>query len=592
MMTPFPQPRSLRVSTRAVLEPGGAVDSEPRRQVRDQAQADVRPPWAAGAGGSRTQDWPRLVRSPTAGHRPLFPLGLLGNLTPHPDCVQNGPVETASDGGTSNAAGPVAPPRRQLAVYVDLENVIWCYYEAVFGVARKDADRRKGAYEDRLAHVDFPAALDRLRRDQGPISFVRVFGIPANPVQRAYLEILERYGAEIVPITATYSGKNSADIFMVIAAMDDLIGPPQAAAGCDTVVLFTGDTDFRPLVERVQKIERDGRPMRVMGVAARAGMAAGLKQSLDEHCYIDVPARHPDDLGGMVHEYAVGAVYAALDSCPKRAPFVPHSWARRQIQQRIPSFTPHTLGYGSWDDFYRSIDGIVVTEGPKGKCLARRGTQPLNAGKPSAEKSPTEPPARHPAPTGADARVRSALATLRECGVGYVVHAQFADICRQLHPDALAVDWVGWASESGAPLQPGAISTLWGENPFCEVDDVLRAGLSAKPTSVVAVLEAVAAGADPACGLYLTSTRPSWAELSADEAAREAQSRANSILRRLPNGAIVPARAAAALLGDHDDTALAADIVRLLTPPASPPGSPTATEPDRAGRASLPDDKG
>jgi uncharacterized protein (TIGR00288 family) len=102
---------------------------------------------------------------------------------------------------------------------------------------------------------------------------------------------LHQQGVELIDVPHTgMSGKNSADIHMVVDALELC----HAKQHIDLFALLTGDSDFSPLVAKLKENDK-----RVMGVGVKASSSKLLIQSCDEFIYYDdlvrakppVPAR-------------------------------------------------------------------------------------------------------------------------------------------------------------------------------------------------------------------------------------------------------------------------------------------------------------
>jgi uncharacterized protein (TIGR00288 family) len=90
---------------------------------------------------------------------------------------------------------------------------------------------------------------------------------------------LHQQGVELIDVPHTgMSGKNSADIHMVVDALELC----HAKTHIDVFALLTGDSDFSPLVAKLKENDK-----RVMGVGVKASSSKLLIQSCDEFIYYD-----------------------------------------------------------------------------------------------------------------------------------------------------------------------------------------------------------------------------------------------------------------------------------------------------------------
>ena len=90
---------------------------------------------------------------------------------------------------------------------------------------------------------------------------------------------LHQQGVELIDVPHTgMSGKNSADIHMVVDALELC----HAKQHIDVFALLTGDSDFSPLVAKLKENDK-----RVMGIGVKASSSKLLIQSCDEFIYYD-----------------------------------------------------------------------------------------------------------------------------------------------------------------------------------------------------------------------------------------------------------------------------------------------------------------
>jgi uncharacterized protein (TIGR00288 family) len=160
---------------------------------------------------------------------------------------------------------PSTPEARSLAVFCDFENVAL------------------GVREAKYAQFDMKKVLERLLA-KGSIV-----------VKKAYCD-WERYkefkttmhaaSFELIEIPhVRQSGKNSADIRMVVDALDLCY----TKAHVDTFVIVSGDSDFSPLVSKL----RENAKM-VIGVGVKNSSSDLLISNCDEFIYYDDLVRHEE----------------------------------------------------------------------------------------------------------------------------------------------------------------------------------------------------------------------------------------------------------------------------------------------------------
>jgi uncharacterized protein (TIGR00288 family) len=153
---------------------------------------------------------------------------------------------------------PSSPESRSLAVFCDFENIAL------------------GVREAKYAHFDMEKVLERLLA-KGSIV-----------VKKAYCD-WERYkefkatmhaaSFELIEIPhVRQSGKNSADIRMVVDALDLCY----TKAHVDTFVIVSGDSDFSPLVSKLRENAKT-----VIGVGVKNSSSDLLINNCDEFIYYD-----------------------------------------------------------------------------------------------------------------------------------------------------------------------------------------------------------------------------------------------------------------------------------------------------------------
>jgi uncharacterized protein (TIGR00288 family) len=145
-----------------------------------------------------------------------------------------------------------------LAIFADTENVAIGVREAKFG------------------ELDISLVLERLL-DKGNIIAKKAYCDWSNykqlkkPLHEAAFELIE------VP-HVSYSGKNSADIRMVVDALDLCYSNEHV----DLFVILTGDSDFSPLVSKLRENNK-----RVIGIGVKHTSSDLLIENCDEYIYYD-----------------------------------------------------------------------------------------------------------------------------------------------------------------------------------------------------------------------------------------------------------------------------------------------------------------
>ncbi len=149
-----------------------------------------------------------------------------------------------------------------IAVFVDFENLAL------------------GARDMKAGKFDIQLVLKRLL-EKGRIVFKRAYCDWSN--YRDYMREFHSQGVEMIDIPQTrHSGKNSADIHMVVDAIDLCY----AKQHIDIFALLSGDSDFSPLVSKLKENNK-----RVIGCGVKSSTSDLLIGGCDEFIYYDDLAR-------------------------------------------------------------------------------------------------------------------------------------------------------------------------------------------------------------------------------------------------------------------------------------------------------------
>jgi uncharacterized protein (TIGR00288 family) len=151
-------------------------------------------------------------------------------------------------------------PRKELttAVFVDFENLAL------------------GVEQDKKGRFDIELVLKRLL-ERGRIVLKRAYC--DWPRFKDFMHEFHRHGFEMVDIPSSkVSGKNSADIRMVVDAIDLCY----SKSHIDTFTLVTGDSDFSPLVSKLKENDK-----RVIGCGVRSSTSDLLANNCDEFIFYD-----------------------------------------------------------------------------------------------------------------------------------------------------------------------------------------------------------------------------------------------------------------------------------------------------------------
>jgi uncharacterized protein (TIGR00288 family) len=156
-------------------------------------------------------------------------------------------------------------------------------------------------------------------------------------------------GVELVDIPQSKaSGKNSADIHMVVDALDLCYQKPHI----DTFALLSGDSDFSPLVAKLKENEK-----RVIGCGVKSSTSDLLIGSSDEFLYYDDlvrtadkprPTRSKTEPASQKRDEASERVLEIVRSLEKDYDTVWGSMVKQAIRRVFPGFNEEYYGYDSF----------------------------------------------------------------------------------------------------------------------------------------------------------------------------------------------------------------------------------------------------
>ena len=215
-----------------------------------------------------------------------------------------------------------------IAVFVDFENL-------AIGVR----DMKKGEFRIDLV-------LKRLL-EKGRIVYKRAYCDWGN--YRKAVREFHRHGIEMIDIPQTkMSGKNSADIHMVVDALDLCY----AKQHIDSFALLSGDSDFTPLVSKLKENDK-----RVIGCGVKSSTSDLLIGSCDEFIYYDdlvrlAPAprrpRRGADKPAERKQEATEKLLEIVRSLERDYDTVWGSMVKQTIRRVDPGFNEEYHGYPSF----------------------------------------------------------------------------------------------------------------------------------------------------------------------------------------------------------------------------------------------------
>jgi uncharacterized protein (TIGR00288 family) len=233
---------------------------------------------------------------------------------------------------------------RSLAMFVDLENLAM------------------GFQNSRKTRFEIQKVLERLL-EKGKLIVKKAYadwsryqGYTA-PFHEAAIELIE------IP-KRTQTGKNSADIRLVVDAMDLAWSKPHV----DTFVIVSGDSDFSPLVS---KLKENGK--HVIGLGMKGSTSELLRDNCDEFIYYEDLERQEQDDQQLATHLDVDVpekkreVYALLiEACNalrrENHEVLYASMIKDTMKRKKPSFDESYYGYRSFTHLLEDADDKAVVD--------------------------------------------------------------------------------------------------------------------------------------------------------------------------------------------------------------------------------------
>ena len=229
-----------------------------------------------------------------------------------------------------------------IAIFVDFENL-------AIGVR----DMQSGPFQIRLV-------LKRLL-EKGRIVYKRAYcdwGNYADAVREFHAQ-----GIELIDIPRSkMSGKNSADIRMVVDALDLCYSKTHI----DMFALLSGDSDFSPLVSKLKENNR-----RVIGCGVKRSTSDLLIANCDEFIYYDDLIRaetqrrrtpSPDKTKGDKKQEAADRLLEVLQSMEQDYDPVWGSALKQAVRRVYPGFNESYYGYSSFSKLLNDLANQKLIE--------------------------------------------------------------------------------------------------------------------------------------------------------------------------------------------------------------------------------------
>ena len=234
------------------------------------------------------------------------------------------------------------PSEPLIAVFIDYENL-----------AIGARHMRKGGFKIDLV-------LRRLL-EKGRIVFKRAYCDWSN--YRDAVRDFHHHGIEMVDIPQSKaSGKNSADIHMVVDALDLC----HQKSHIDVFALVSGDSDFSPLAAKLKENDK-----RVIGCGIKSSTSDLLIGSCDEFIYYDDLVRHsekpkraPQRSGETRSGEACDRIVEIVQSLERDYDTVWGSMVKQATRRVFPGFNEEYYGFTSFADLLEHVrqQGMIELE--------------------------------------------------------------------------------------------------------------------------------------------------------------------------------------------------------------------------------------
>ena len=233
---------------------------------------------------------------------------------------------------------------RSLAVFVDLENLAM------------------GFQNSRKTRFDIQKVLERLV-EKGKLIVKKAYADWSR--YQGYTQPFHESAIELIEIPKrTQTGKNSADIRLVVDAMDLAWSKPHV----DTFVIVSGDSDFSPLVS---KLKENGK--HVIGLGMKGSTSELLRDNCDEFIYYeDLERQEQDDqqlatgLDAELPERKREDYSLLIEACNalrrENHEVLYASMIKDTMKRKKPSFDESYYGYRSFTHLLEEADDQAVVD--------------------------------------------------------------------------------------------------------------------------------------------------------------------------------------------------------------------------------------
>jgi len=228
---------------------------------------------------------------------------------------------------------------RNLALFIDFDNIAL------------------GVRGTKLGRFNIRLVLERLL-DKGNIIVKKAYADWSRYPE--YKQDFHQAAIELIEIPRRQiTGKNSADIRMVVDAMD----LSYTKEHLDTFVIVSGDSDFSPLVSKLRENNKS-----VIGIGIRRSTSDLLVNNCDEFIYYDdlvIEGAHPPTLDRVppqklpAFQLLVSTVQALIR---ENKEIIYSSMVKDTMKRKQPSFNEGSYGYSSFGEMLEDAKKYGILE--------------------------------------------------------------------------------------------------------------------------------------------------------------------------------------------------------------------------------------
>jgi uncharacterized protein (TIGR00288 family) len=226
----------------------------------------------------------------------------------------------------------------------------------------------------------------------GTIIVRRAYARWTNEGLTSHQSILNRLGFELIHTFHPVSGKNSADIQIVVDVMEYAWRDPNL--GC--IALATGDSDFSPLFRRLREMDRQ-----VIGVGPRSALSESVKSSCSRFLYIQ-PENSSESQDEASRTSAFDDAADLLEKALRTFDGPANCSSLKARMLNIDSaFDEKKLGFKGFNDFVNKVNNVKLTQNGKAWFISFlekntiKSLPVVSAGQKSNETSPKNIPEQY-----------------------------------------------------------------------------------------------------------------------------------------------------------------------------------------------------